>query len=231
MEGHVAIVTGGCGNLGRGVCRALTKAGYTVVAFDVDTSRADGVARAVTLDVTDAVPCAAAVEEVVRDFGGIDVLVNMAQRIIIQTPLLDVTAEHMRVSYESGPMATLRMIQLCHPHMKARGGGSIVNFASDAGTRGIPGMGAYAAAKEAIRGITKVASLELGRDNIRTNTVCPVAYSDPTSSWAQRSLAENPMGRIGDPEEDIGAAVVFLAGPVFVNGRTIHVDGGTGVFR
>jgi len=231
MDQRVAIVTGGCGNLGRGVCRALSKDGYTVVAFDVDTSRAEGVARAVTLDVTDAAACTAAVDAVVRDFGGIDVLVNMAQRIIIQTPLLELTAEHMRVSFESGPMAALRMIQLCHPHMQARGGGAIINFASDAGTRGIPGMGAYSAAKEAIRGITKVASLELGRDNIRTNTLCPVAFSDPTSSWAQRSLAENPMGRVGDPEQDIGGAVVFLAGPVFVNGRTIHVDGGTGVFR
>lgn len=231
MDGKVVIVTGGCGHLGTGVCRALTKAGATVVALDIDTSRADGVARAISCDLTDPAACAAAVDEVVRDFGGIDALVNMAQKIVIQTPLLELTDDDMLVSFASGPMAALRMIQLCHPHMKARGGGSIVNFASDAGTRGIPGMGAYASAKEAIRGITKVASFELGPDNIRTNTLCPVAYADPTSSWAQRSLAETPLGRVGDPEADIGGAVVFLAGPVWVNGRTIHVDGGTGVFR
>jgi NAD(P)-dependent dehydrogenase (short-subunit alcohol dehydrogenase family) len=230
-DGKVVIVTGGCGHLGRGVCRALTKAGFTVVAFDIDTSNADGAERAVTLDVTDADACAAAVDEVVRDFGGIDALVNMAQKIIIQTPLLELTDEHMRASFESGPMATLRMIQLCHPHMKARGGGSVVNFASQAGTWGNVGMGAYGAAKEAIRGITKCASLELGKDGIRVNTICPVAFADPTSSWAQRSLAENPLGRVGEPEADIGGAVVFLCGPVWINGRTIHVDGGTGSFR
>lgn len=231
MDGKVVIVTGGCGHLGVGVCRALTKAGATVVALDIDTSHADGVTRAIRCDLTDPDACAAAVEEVVRDFGGIDALVNMAQKIVIQTPLLELTDDDLLVSFASGPMATLRMMQLCHPHMKARGGGSIVNFASQAGTWGNPGMAAYGAAKEAIRGLTKCASIELGKDNIRVNAVCPVAFADPTSPWAQRSLAENPLGRVGDPETDIGGAVVFLAGPVWINGRTIHVDGGTGSFR
>ena len=232
MEGQVAIVTGGAGNIGRGVCWALTNAGSTVVALDIDVSRAEGIERAIECDVADPQACQAAVAEVVRDFGGVDTLVNMAQRIIIETPLLELTDEMMRVSYETGPIATLRMMKLCHPEIKKRGGGAIVNFASEAGTRGIAGMGAYGSAKEAIRGITKTACVEWGRDNIRVNAICPVAFSNPDTEWGRRSAEGTPMGRVGDPEADIGSVVVFLAGPgQFINGRTLHVDGGKGGWR
>jgi NAD(P)-dependent dehydrogenase (short-subunit alcohol dehydrogenase family) len=232
MEGQIAIVTGGAGNVGRGVCWALTKAGATVVALDIDVSKAEGVERAVECDVADADACRAAVDQIISDFGAVSTLVNMAQKIIIETPIMELTADHLRASYETGPIATLRMMQLCYPGMKMNGGGAIVNFASDAGTRGIPGMGAYGSAKEAIRGITKTAALEWGRDNINVNALCPVAFSNKTSDWAQRSAASVPMARVGDPETDIGSVVVFLAGPGrFINGRTLHVDGGKGAFR
>ena len=200
--------------------------------LDIDISRAVGVERAIQCDVSDPQACQAAVAEVVRDFGGVDTLVNMAQRIIIETPLLDLTDDMMRVSYESGPVATLRMMQLCYPDIKKRGGGAIINFASEAGTRGIAGMGAYGSAKEAIRGITKTAAVEWGRDNIRVNAICPVAFSDPDTEWGRRSAKGSPMDRVGDPEKDIGSVIVFLAGPGrFINGRTLHVDGGLGGFR
>src|SRR5262245_40945121 len=213
MYGQVAIVTGGGGNIGRGVCRALAKAGATVVALDLDPSGAGAAARATACDVTDPAACAAAVRDVVRDFGGIDTLVNAAQQFRAGIPLTELTDDDMRVSFESGPVATLRMMQLCHPHLKARGGGAIINFASGVGTQGMVGAGAYAAAKEAIRGLTKVAALEWGRENIRVNGICPVASGDPENApWVPRALAMNPMGRIGDPEKDIGAAVVYLAG-------------------
>jgi NAD(P)-dependent dehydrogenase (short-subunit alcohol dehydrogenase family) len=235
MSGEVAVVTGGTGNIGRGVCRALTKAGATVVALDVRTSRAPrGWERSIECDVTDAAACASAVNEIVSDFGGVNTLVNLAQRFVIDTDLLKVTDDDMRVSFESGPIATLRMMQLCYPHIKTRGGGAIINFASEAGTAGHPGMGAYAAAKEAIRGITKVAALEWGSDNIRVNAICPIAYSgsNPDHPLLQAAIARSPMGRLGDPETDIGSVVVFLAGAgTFITGRTLHVDGGTGTWR
>jgi len=234
MSGEVAVVTGGTGNVGRGVCRALTKAGATVVALDLNASRAPkGWERSIVCDVTDPAACASAVNEVVSDFGGVNTLVNLAQMIVIDTDMLKVTDEDMRVSFESGPIATLRMMQLCYPHLKTRGGGAIINFASEAGTAGHPGMAAYAAAKEAIRGITKVAALEWGRDNIRVNTVCPIAFwGSPDHPLLQAAIARSPMGRIGDPETDIGSVVVFLAGPgTFITGRTLHVDGGAGTWR
>jgi NAD(P)-dependent dehydrogenase (short-subunit alcohol dehydrogenase family) len=174
------------------------------------------------------------VTEVVDEFGGVDTLVNMAQKILVDIEVMRLTDEDMRVSFESGPMASLRMMQLCYPYIKARGGGAIVNFASEAGTAGIPGQAAYAAAKEAIRGITKVAALEWGRDNIRVNAVCPVAWPtpDPDHPLFREVIERSPMGRIGDPETDIGAVVVFLAGPGrYITGRTLHVDGGHGTFR
>jgi NAD(P)-dependent dehydrogenase (short-subunit alcohol dehydrogenase family) len=232
MDGKVAIVTGGAGELGRGISKALTKAGAAVVVLDIDTSRAEGAAKVLECDVTDAAACRAAVDDVVRKYGRIDVLVNMAQKWG-KLVLLDVTDEEMTTVWETGPAASLRMMQLCHPHMKAVGGGAIINCASAAGTQGgIHGEGAYAAAKEAIRGLTKHAAVEWGPDNIRVNVLCPVATDDP-SRFPPTAVSRIPLGRMGDPETDVGGTVVFLAGPAgaFMTGRTLFVDGGAGTFR
>jgi NAD(P)-dependent dehydrogenase (short-subunit alcohol dehydrogenase family) len=229
---NVAIVTGGAGDLGRGVCRALTKAGAEVVVLDIDPGSADSADLVLDCDVTDADACSAAVDEVVRRYGGVSTLVNMAQQWNHVT-LMEVTDEEMLLTYRSGPMATLRMMRLCYPHMDAAGGGSVVNFASASGTQGgVYGEGAYAAAKEAIRGLTKHAAVEWGPDNIRVNAVCPVATGDP-QRWGPSVAEVIPMKRLGDPEIDVGGLVVFLAGPngTFITGRTIHVDGGVGTWR
>jgi NAD(P)-dependent dehydrogenase (short-subunit alcohol dehydrogenase family) len=232
MSEQITIVTGGGGNIGTGLCRALAKAGAIPIAVDLDPSAADAAVRRITCDVTDPKACATTVEEVVRDFGGVDTLINAAQGIRIEIPLLNVTDEDMRFSLESGPVATLRLMQLCYPHFKARGGGAVINFASGVGTQGRIGGGAYAAAKEAIRGITKVAALEWGKDNIRINAVCPVAENNPNAWWIPDSLPGIPLGRIGDPEKDIGALIIYLASPdCYMTGRTLQIDGGTGAWR
>jgi NAD(P)-dependent dehydrogenase (short-subunit alcohol dehydrogenase family) len=232
MGDAVAIVTGGAGDVGRGVCRALTKAGFQVAVLDVDTTRAESAALALQCDLTDAAACRPAVDQVVGELGGVNALINMAQRRTFG-PLLTTTDDDLRVVFESGPIATLRMMNLCHPHLKAVGGGAIINFASAAGTEGgIAGKGAYAAAKEAIRGLTKQAAVEWGPDNIRVNAICPLSTGDPDRF--PNSVAEGvPLRRVGDPETDIGAVVVFFAGAggAYVTGRTLHVDGGAGTFR
>jgi len=232
LNGDVALVTGGTGDIGRGVCRALTKAGATVVAVDLNATRAEGVARVIECDVTDAIACQSAVREAVTDFGEVGTLVNLAQQWTRQ-PLVDSTDDDWNLAYASGPLATCRMMQLCYPHMKARGGGAIVNCGSTAGTTGGAGGVAYAAAKEAIRGLTKGAAVEWAPDNISVNVICPLATHDPDRWNAHGNVAEGvPMGRLGDPETDVGALVVFLAGPGrFVTGRTLFVDGGSGTFR
>ena len=233
MQNRVAIVTGAGGRIGVGVCRALAKAGRSVVALDLDPEPAESASLALAADVTDPAACASAVETAIREFGGVDSLVNLAQGFRPQRPVSQVTDEDMRVSFDSGPLASLRMMQLCYPHMRARGGGSIVNFSSGAGTQGLPGFTAYAAAKEAIRGLTKVAALEWGPDNINVNVICPVAAPDPESvPLIVEHLAANPMRRAGDPEADVGSAVVYLTGPGrYVTGRTLHVDGGISSWR
>ena len=231
MEAKIAILTGGAGDLGRGISKALAAAGHTVVVLDLDTSRAQSAATVIKCDVTDPDACTAAVDAVVREYGGVDTLVNLAQQWSKRT-LMEVDDAEMRLVFESGPMASLRMMQLCYPHMKARSGGSVVNFGSSAGTQGgVKGEGAYAAAKEAIRGITKHAAVEWGPDNIRVNVVCAVATDNP-GRWPATSVTRIPMGRLGDPESDVGSLVVYLAGPgSFMTGRTLHIDGGVGTFR
>jgi NAD(P)-dependent dehydrogenase (short-subunit alcohol dehydrogenase family) len=246
LEGKVAIVTGGGRGIGRGIALALAKqgAGVAILELDADTGRrtvdeiqalgADAVAHAGS--VRERADCEAIVSAAVERFGGVDVLVNNAQQVPMG-PLDECTDDDMYTAWESGALAAFRLMQLCHPLMKERGGGAIVNLGSGAGTEGLPGLGAYAVAKEGIRALTKVAMLEWGVDNVRVNTICPWAQNDywDTLSDRQRGtrLEHNPLRRIGDPEVDIGAVVVFLAGDAgsYVTGQTIHVDGGNMGFR
>jgi len=232
MDRNIAIVTGATGDLGRGVCTALTDAGSVVVALDVVTDRAVTADRVIGCDVTDAQACRDAVDEVVRDFGPPTTLVQLAQKWN-HVELMDVTDDEMELCYQSGPAATLRFMQLCYPYMKELGGGSVINFASSSGTQGgVYGEGAYAAAKEAIRGLTKHAAIEWGSDNIRVNCLCPIATSNP-DRWGPTVKEIIPLKRLGDPVVDVGGTVVFLAGPSgsFITGRTLHVDGGIGMWR
>jgi NAD(P)-dependent dehydrogenase (short-subunit alcohol dehydrogenase family) len=231
MSERVTIITGGGGNIGSGLCAAFANAGATPIAIDLDPSAADS-AHQIVCDLTDPEACLKAVEEVVREFGRVDTLVNVAQQMILDVPFIDLTDEHMRISFDSGPVATLRMMQLCYPHFKAQGGGAIINFGSGAGTQGRLLCGAYAAAKEAIRGLTKTAALEWGPDNIRVNVVCPFASRNLQHEGIRATLARVPMGRVGDPEKDIGPLVLYLASPdCYMTGRTLHVDGGVAMFR
>ena len=169
-------------------------------------------------------------------FGGVDILVNNAQQVPMG-PLDDCTDDDMYTAWESGTLAAFRLMQLCHPLMRERGGGAIVNLGSGAGTAGQKGLGAYAVAKEGIRALTKVAMLEWGPDHIRVNTICPWAKNGywETLDDRQRAarLRHNPLQRIGEPEADIGGVVVFLASDAgsYVTGQTIHVDGGNMGFR
>jgi NAD(P)-dependent dehydrogenase (short-subunit alcohol dehydrogenase family) len=109
-----------------------------------------------------------------------------------------------------------------------------VNFGSSAGTAGLPGFTAYASAKEAIRALTKVTAQEWGHDGISVNTICPAAYEGGANPpyMTDELLAQRPIPRMGHPEHDIGAAVVYLAtAGRYVTGQTLMVDGGAGVFR
>lgn len=131
------------------------------------------------------------------------------------------------------------MMRACHPHL--RGGGSIVNLGSAAGIRWNPsGTGGYAAAKEAIRVLTRTAACEWAADGIRVNSILPLADSVAMQEWAEREPDEAaayassiPLGRLGDPETDIGPAVVFLCSEAarYITGHSLPVDGGQALVR
>ena len=246
LTGKVAIVTGGGRGIGRGISLALAKAGATVAILELDHETGPRTATeirshggdAISLagDVRERGDCEAIVHAAVENFGGVDILVNNAQQVPMG-PLDACTDADMYAAWESGALAAFRLMQLCHPLMAARGGGAIVNLGSGAGTEGIPGLGAYAVAKEGIRALTKVAMLEWGPDNVRVNTICPYARNEHWDGLTERErearLRRNPLRRIGDPETDIGGLVVFLASEAgsYVTGQTIHVDGGNMAFR
>jgi NAD(P)-dependent dehydrogenase (short-subunit alcohol dehydrogenase family) len=230
----VAVVTGGAGKMGGGICRALQKVGISSAVLDLDVSNAEDAAKAIVCDVTDQAACEAAVDEIVRDLGGVDVLVHLAQSYETTTPVIDLTLDQLRDSYETGPIAALRMMQLCYPHMKARGGGAVINIVSGSGTQGTPNQAAYGSAKEAMRGLTKSAALEWGKDNIRVNALAP--FGGPRenlekNAFLKQFVEQTPLGRYGDPETEIGHGIAFLATNTFITGRTLMLDGGVGTFR
>ena len=251
LDGKVAIVTGSGSGVGRGVCIALARAGARVVVSSRTVAKCDvivdeiesagGVATAAECDVTLPADIDACVAQTLDAYGAIDVLVNAADDPRVDVPFLDLTEEVMMASWRTGVMGTVRFTQACVPHMLARGEGAIVNVASGAGLLAPPGMGAYSAAQEAIRSLTRTAAVELGPLGIRVNVICPVASgSESLARWAAQDpermnayVANTPLRRFGDAVDDVGEGVVFLCGPQsrYVTGTTLMLDGGRSYLR
>ncbi len=249
LDGKVAIVTGGGQGVGEGIALALGAEGAVVVVADKLEDMAHraagkiaergGRAIGVRCDVCVPADIAATVERMVAEFGGIDILVNNAQAVHLG-PLMTLDDAAFTDSFDSGPFATFRFVKAVYPHLKARGGGAIVNLATAGAVRwDAKGYGLYAAAKQSIRLLSRTAAHEWALDGIRVNTIAPVAMTPSMVGWikddpvgAQSFIDGLPTGRIGDPELDIGRAVVFLVGPNarYVTGVTLPVDGGQANF-
>ena len=244
VEGRTIIVTGAGQGIGRGMALHLAKNGAAVVVVDWKEHRVErtvGEVREVgaealglTADIGDHDSITAMVATVVERFGRIDGLINNAHTFTPKATLLDVTDDDIDVN-QATVKGTLWAMQAVHPHMRDAGWGRIVNFASAAGITGMAEYGAYNAAKEAIRALTRTAAREWGRDGIVVNAIAPGAASRRGQQAAERQEAEyrdylrdHPMGRQGDPEDDIGPVALFLCsdGCRFVTGQTFMVDGG-----
>ncbi|GFG99154.1 SDR family NAD(P)-dependent oxidoreductase [Mycobacterium timonense] len=249
MRGHVAIVTGAAQGVGKGVATALLERGAAVLLVDIQeqalaatTAELEAIGRVERLvaDLRDPDSAHRIADAAIDAFGSVHGLVNNAIATNEPKAFVDITTEDLALGYDVGPRATFLLMQAVHPLMVREGGGSIVNLGSGTGTGGEPKWGGYAAAKEGIRGLSKVAALEWGRDNIRVNVICPFAESDGVKYWKsfapkeyEKAVGRVPMKRIGDVRTDVGALVAFLLGSdaTFITGQTIHVDGGIGSFR
>ena len=245
LTGKVALITGAGQGIGQGIALSLAKRGCRVVAVGRTLSKCettinllheqygvDGLAVSCDIGQLDALE--SVVEQTISRFGRLDILINNAVSSTIG-PLLGQSMEQVQTTFTVGPMATLRLMQLCHPHL-AVNGGSIINMASSAAKRwDMSNYGVYAAEKEAIRALTRAAASEWGRDNIRANCILPHASSPALEKWAKHRPEEAaafvktiPLQRVGDCHSDIGEFVAQLCLPAssYVSGQSIAVDGG-----
>ena len=247
LEGKIALVTGGGRGIGRAICEALADAGAKVAVADLRSDEAAETANlvsgiAVTMDVADLGSIAKGVQDVEVAFGGIDILVNNAG-IFNMASIDQITQADYRRQYDINVGGTIFVTQAVVPLMKRRGGGAIINFASQAGRRGEPNISIYCSTKAAVISITQSLALEFADDNIRVNAIAPGVIDTPM--WdvvdAQFAQYENkaigqkkrevglavPLGRMGDPR-DVADPCVFLASDAarYITAQTLNVDGG-----
>lgn len=145
---------------------------------------------------------------------------------VVFSSVVELSAEQLQRNFEMGPIAYLRTMQACYPHLKASGEGKVINFASLAGVVGMQGYAPYNMAKEAVRALTRSAAREWGADKITVNSVMPVA--DTWEAAVDVPAPTNVLGRYGSPEEDIAPVVLFLASKdaQFLTGYSLTPDGG-----
>lgn len=261
LTGKTAIITGAgravlsdgrCGSIGYGIATAYAKEGANLVITGRNMKKLEDAKEELErlygiqvlilqADVNAGADNEAVVGEVVKQtmekFGRIDVLINNAQASASGVPLAEHTTDQFNLALYSGLYAAFYYMKACYPHL-AETKGSVINFASGAGLFGNFGQCAYAAAKEGIRGLTRVAATEWAKDSINVNIICPLAWTAQLENFEKAypdafkaNVKMPPAGHYGDSELEIGRVCVQLASPDFkyLTGETLTLEGGMGL--
>lgn len=245
LQNRVAIVTGASSGAGHGSALRFAEEGATVVATARRKDRLDalvaeitakgGKAIAVVCDVFNEDDIEKVVQTTISEFGKVDILANIAQGALDQQAYVhEVTRQNAFDAYIGGPLQSVFFMQKCFPHMKERQYGRIINCGSQSALMGLPGFASYQMAKAAVQALTRTASQEWAQYGITTNCVLPAHWSDAFANSPQGIAAGNaaaessPMGRLGQPYEDVSPMIAFLAseGAGYINGQSIAIDGG-----
>jgi gluconate 5-dehydrogenase len=243
LGGRTVVVTGAGGGLGRALALGLAAAGAAVAVTDVDAARARDVADAVAaaggralaarLDVTDAVEVEAVMDAVTAGLGPIDGLLNAAG-VTRRGPAVDFPRAEWERVLAVNLTGTFLCCQAAGRRMLARGRGAIVNISSIAGRIGLPGTIAYIASKGGVVMLTRGLAVEWAAQGVRVNAIAPSWFAtdmghliDREPGYRDRVLRRVPLGRMGRPEELVGAAVFLLSDAAsMVTGHVLAVDGG-----
>lgn len=250
--GYSALKDGRCGSIGYGIATAYAKEGANLVITGRNMAKLEKAKEelekiysikvlAISADISEGndneKTAKDVVEAAIKEFGRIDVLINNAQASASGVTIQDHTTEQFNLAMYSGLYAAFYYMKACYPYLKETKG-SIINFASGAGLFGNYGQCSYAAAKEGIRGLSRVAATEWAKDGINTNVVCPLAWTAQLENFQlayPEAFKENvkmpPAGHYGDAELEIGRVCVQLASPDFkyMNGETLTLEGGMGL--
>jgi 3-oxoacyl-[acyl-carrier protein] reductase len=242
LDNKVAIVTGGAKGLGKAFCFALAKEGAKVVMavhrLDEESTKAVKEIEAkggygVVVDVTKEEDTVRMAEEAIKKFSRIDILVNNAAFYygVGRNPFHEVSSEDWDKALAVGAKGAWLCAKAVFPQMKKQGKGKIINLSSDTVFAPTKGMINYITSKAAVIGITRVLAGELGQYNICVNAVAP-GFTDTPASWTIGNVAKFdtstiPLGRVGKPEDIVGAVVFFASDDSdFISGQTLIIDGG-----
>lgn len=243
LTDRIALITGAGQGIGQGIALAMVAEGAKIAVVGRTRAKLEetcelikqrgGISQPFECNVKSRQELSDCVKAVVDQFGTIDILVNNAQEVPLGE-LEHISDNDFDAGFQSGPMAVMRLMKMCRPHLKD--GGNIINLATTAAKRwDAKGFGAYAAVKESIRALTRAAACEWAEEGIRANVILPHGASPGLKMWMKlypeesaEFVASIPMQRVGDCEVDIGRFVATLCSDdcAYVTGQSIAVDGG-----
>ncbi|MFA6830298.1 MAG: SDR family oxidoreductase [Bacilli bacterium] len=248
LADNVTIITGGGKGVGYGIAQAFAQEGSNLVITgrheETLKKAKENLEKDFGIKVAYFVADGGNQEEVnkvvegaVKEFGKINTLINNAQASASGVMLADHSKEQFDLAIDTGLYATFYYMKACYPYLKETKG-SVINLASGAGISGKPGQSSYAAAKEGVRGMSRVAATEWAKDGVRVNVILPLAMTEQLTAWKQaypdvfaKTIQGIPLGRFGDPKNDIGRPAVFLASEdaSYVTGQCLELQGGAGL--